>query len=853
MQSSGEINRGLTCGKNGGEPSMVSDNLALKYSGLADDGAGGAKKKEAAMLFSVAEGHLNDDAADEGLAQAKDALNIFRSIGATAGVADSLRLVMHATRMKSVDLRTAGDAEEAIKLLEDAERSMRDEMQNFQEAGDKRGQACMLLAIAEARQALGGSPKCSEALDNLLDAQDLAQEIGDSKLEALVVHAKASVLHSKHNFKAALQAAKDAAALFKSAEDARNEGFAYYSQGAADINCGRLEEGLRGKTKALKIWKEIGDKKLQAAALASFAEWYVLEKDDHQAGLAAAKEAADLYKGLSDKAGESTARCWIIEAHIRNKDIAQAVEVADSALEAAKENGDKKSIFWALENQTRAHLANGDQEKAMEAAQECASISAEISDKRFNARGLETLAGAHAASGDFASAVEKAQDAVELAKESRGFEEEAFKTMQFLAQTLLQSGSAKEANKVLEQARGIAQRADDTYLEGIAMLGIAGTHAMAGDAGMAQKASTLAREMFHEEGFMRGEARALKASSEFFMQQGDYSSAVRAATEGAEMMEEFGDNRFAAILKHTLATVHLFSDQPAEAAKASMDALKLARMDEDKRATVQMLFMALDSNNIILQDAAADEKQSKTFKQGCEKMMRFAKEAVGIAVKIKDSGLEAAANYWVAHLHMMAGQVREGMQAGAKTISLAKENKDTALEVRTMVLTAHAHLALGEQPNAVKVLNDAVSIAQEANESESQSMANTLLETIIGSQQAAPQWNPAMMAQWEAAAGAGGGASEAQMDVYKAPEPMMVRQYIMGLVQNMTGSSDEIDGDTPLMESGIDSLASVELRTQLQQEFRLNLPSTVMFNYPTISTMTRLLVDECTQKKISWG
>merc|ERR1712151_993540 len=98
--------------------------------------------------------------------------------------------------------------------------------------------------------------------------------------------------------------------------------------------------------------------------------------------------------------------------------------------------------------------------------------------------------------------------------------------------------------------------------------------------------------------------------------------------------------------------------------------------------------------------------------------------------------------------------------------------------------------------------------------------------------------------------GAGGESQGGEVDVFKPPEPMMVRQYIMGLVQNMTGSSDEIDGDTPLMESGIDS---VELRTQLQQEFRLNLPSTVMFNYPTISTMTQLLVEECTTKKISWG
>jgi len=86
------------------------------------------------------------------------------------------------------------------------------------------------------------------------------------------------------------------------------------------------------------------------------------------------------------------------------------------------------------------------------------------------------------------------------------------------------------------------------------------------------------------------------------------------------------------------------------------------------------------------------------------------------------------------------------------------------------------------------------------------------------------------------------------------PDSTLVKQYMFGLVATMTGAADdEIDGDTPLMESGIDSLASVELRTKLQAEFRLNLPSTVMFNYPTISTLTDLLVEECTQKKISWG
>uniref|UniRef100_A0A7S0AL49 Tetratricopeptide repeat protein 29 n=1 Tax=Pyrodinium bahamense TaxID=73915 RepID=A0A7S0AL49_9DINO len=751
--------------------------------------------------------------------------------------------------MKAVAAKAAGQVTEAEKLLMDAEASMREELNTFTESGDKRGQAAVLLAIAEALHGLGGSPRRAEALDNLLDAQDLAQEVGDSKLEALIMYEKAAVLHSKHNFKAALQAAKDAAVLFKAADDVKNEGLAWYSAGAAEINCGRLEEGLRGKTKALKLWKDIGDKKLQAAASSSFAEWYLMEKDDFSASLAAAKEALDLYKGLGDQGGESAARCWIVESHIRNKEPEKAMEAANEGVEAAKEREDQRAVFWSLECLARAQIASGDADAALESAQEAASIASELPDKRFNLRGMELVATVYQSMDNLEMAKEKAVDIEEAAKELKGFEDEAFRSLQFLAQVLVQKGSAKDARGAMEEARAVAQRADDTYLEAMALLAISGLDAAAGDAGKAIKAATLAKEMFHEEGYMRGEGRAMRALAEYYIQQGDYSSSVRTANEGAVLMEEYGDNRYAAIMKYTLASINIVSDQPAEAAKAAMDALKLARMEEDKRATVQMLFMSLDANNMILQDAATDEKQTKTFKQGCEKMMRFAKEAVGIAVKIKDTGLEAAANYWVSHLHLMQGQVREGQQSASKTVSLARENKDTGLEVRTMVLTAHAHMALGEQAQAVKVLNEAIAVAQEASDGEGQGMASAVLETIVGSQQQAmPAWNPAMAQQFEAAA-----ASAAPVAEYVGPEPMMVRQYIMGLVQNMTGSSDEVDGDTPLMESGIDSLASVELRTQLQQEFRLNLPSTVMFNYPTISTMTRLLVDECTSKKITWG
>jgi len=109
---------------------------------------------------------------------------------------------------------------------------------------------------------------------------------------------------------------------------------------------------------------------------------------------------------------------------------------------------------------------------------------------------------------------------------------------------------------------------------------------------------------------------------------------------------------------------------------------------------------------------------------------------------------------------------------------------------------------------------------------------------------------PMQMQQQMAAPAAA--APAAQEVAYQSPDPDLVRSHIFGLVKDMTGS-EELDGDTPLMESGLDSLASVDLRTSLQQEFKLDLPSTVMFNYPTMTGLSGYLVEQMEMKQVTWG
>ncbi|MDA9173014.1 acyl carrier protein [bacterium] len=53
----------------------------------------------------------------------------------------------------------------------------------------------------------------------------------------------------------------------------------------------------------------------------------------------------------------------------------------------------------------------------------------------------------------------------------------------------------------------------------------------------------------------------------------------------------------------------------------------------------------------------------------------------------------------------------------------------------------------------------------------------------------------------------------------------------------------KISFDTPLMEAGIDSLGATELQNQLNAVFDADLPATLLFDHPSISGITDLVVE----------
>ena len=61
-------------------------------------------------------------------------------------------------------------------------------------------------------------------------------------------------------------------------------------------------------------------------------------------------------------------------------------------------------------------------------------------------------------------------------------------------------------------------------------------------------------------------------------------------------------------------------------------------------------------------------------------------------------------------------------------------------------------------------------------------------------------------------------------------------------VTQVVGS--DVDTDEPLMSAGLDSLGSVEFANVLAQKFSMQMPATLVFDYPTVRALAEFLMEQ---------
>eukprot|EP00434_Breviolum_minutum_P020245 symbB.v1.2.017853.t1/scaffold1401.1/size121277/6 len=188
---------------------------------------------------------------------------------------------------------------------------------------------------------------------------------------------------------------------------------------------------------------------------------------------------------------------------------------------------------------------------------------------------------------------------------------------------------------------------------------------------------------------------------------------------------------------------------------------------------------------------------------------------------------------------------QEALGTCRRAEDLFREAGAVSEQASTVCLSAEVANLMGNKPKALDLANRALELARRAEDGQVEGRILGVMEHIKGVQKQVQQEIPDQMFADPGAAAAAGAAS-AGPAVPKGLDPMMVQQKLMTVVEQVSGGGeDEVHLDTPLMESGLDSLSAVAFRNELSRQFEGigTLPAALMFDYPSARSIAEHLVD----------
>jgi acyl carrier protein len=323
--------------------------------------------------------------------------------------------------------------------------------------------------------------------------------------------------------------------------------------------------------------------------------------------------------------------------------------------------------------------------------------------------------------------------------------------------------------------------------------------------------------------------------------------ALRDAWRAEALLQDFGDRRRLAAMRHTRAQIHFAAGEHLEAEEAAAGALKISQKENDQKLTLAHMFFLLEVRGARLQKqvTAVDDLPKSGIVQTLDLTIRLAKEAIGVSRKTGDMIAEGGACDWVAHFQLMAGRPAEAQKAAEEALTIARNQGELAGQASALLKLAQAQVQLRDEILAMESLAEASVLATEAGDQRLIALISELEELVDGREKGA-ETKPRDAASKEARS-----QFEAKEAKFKGPDPKAVELHIMGIVKNLNTLDTELD--TPLLDSGVDSLGALELRSTMARDFMLSLPSTLIFNYPTIGDLARFITQECTDRQIAWG
>jgi len=818
------------------------DDLSDKYAQRARDMGRSPAEREAALLFTVAEAHLAEEEDEPALKAAKDVRSKFAALQDEEGVVDAARIVINV-------LIYQGKRKEADAMA-------RDELARIRVKGDKIGEAKLLLSVAEVNSERMGLKKREEALTMASDAAKLFKAQQDLKMEAqaLLVVMSCQLRRRddrKEGNSEGMATAKQALALFKQVDDRRGQGAALHGIALACVRCGLLDipvptdlpggAGWLGVAKeAVRTFQEAKLRKMEAFERICLAQWLIA--DNPRKGLRAAEEALAFCREIGSRQ-EPAALTAVVQAHLSIRDISRAwrVKEAGEAIRKAKQGlarfrtlGDEFGMGQALSALVTAHMVCDETDAALKAASQALEIFRSIEDETSESTILQVMSGLHLKKNQPDKAEKAARQINAL---STSLQERAV-ALETIYEAHLRKNDFSKARNVAEELLSLCEEEGDKKREAIVRLMVSNVHYAEGDYTEAVAVAREAQAILNDVGAFKEEAQTLRVVAEAHAANKEHQAALRAADRSRKLFQSHGS--------------------------------------PDQEAT--MLFLIAQIRLLVVTTASEiGDKSSDIFNSNVADAKSAADEAVVSARRVGDDRLAGSALAISAQVLLANLEVEASQKAADEAMATFKELNDEVNQACVMCVQADIQLVNGSNNRALKLAETALNIYQARGDARGEFVAASIREHILGppepelpEEPLEQQWTEEEWRQWEEwqRQQQGGGQQpqqpqHQQVAVQKAKKKQValtggpldmanvsqeaIQLRVSEIVQNTIEiDEDDVVGlDMPLMQLGVTSKTAVVLRNALSEELPgVQLPFTMVFDYPSINAMTEHVMDQ---------
>ncbi len=275
------------------------------------------------------------------------------------------------------------------------------------------------------------------------------------------------------------------------------------------------------------------------------------ESSQYQEARQSWEAALELFRELGDRTGESAALSKIGVAYIHQGQYDQALDYHQQALTIAREIGDRAEEAIALNGIGWVKVRRGEYAQALEHYQQALAIAREVGERLDEARSLQGLGSLYWSQGQHTQALEYYQQVLAIAQEVGNRAREGG-TLADLGAIYSEQGQLTQALEHYQQSLAIVQEVSDRHGEGYVLQGIGLVYRAQGQDAQALDYYQQALAIHREVGDRGGEGSILISIGVVYCDQGQYAQALKYFQQVLAIYQEIGGS---SLESHTLTLI----------------------------------------------------------------------------------------------------------------------------------------------------------------------------------------------------------------------------------------------------------------------------------------------------------